>query len=574
MLLGVLFVVSTNYFAILIPQKIRDALDFVNQSISEYKTLEGAAKTTQFNELSQVLFVFSITIIGYVILQGLLLFMNRQTLIVNSRLIEYDLRKEIYAHFQTLDTAFYKRNKTGDLMARITEDVSKVRNYLGPGIMYGINLIALFSLTIFAMFRVNSTLAIYTLLPLPVLSISIYYVSDLINKKSTVIQQQLSRLTSFTQETFSGIRVLKSYGKEKDFSQHFSEECEDFRIKNLKLARVNALFYPLMILLINASTLLVLLVGGKQVAGAEVTVGNIAEFIIYVNMLTWPVTAIGWIASVIQEAEASQARINEFLFEKPEIKSGDFSKKQLDGNIEFRHVSLSYKDTGIRALNDLNFTIRPGEKIAIVGRTAAGKSSIAELLLRMYDPDEGDIFLDGHSLKDYNLSALRKRIAYVPQDVFLFSDSISNNISFGVDEEPSLEEIEKYAEYASVKKDIENLPKSFETRVGERGVTLSGGQKQRVSIARALLRNPDIVILDDCLSAVDTETEQRILQYLNTALKDKTCIIITHRLNSLMDIDKILVLESGEIVEMGKYEELAAADGAYSRLMESGRTSV
>jgi ATP-binding cassette subfamily B multidrug efflux pump len=364
---------------------------------------------------------------------------------------------------------------------------------------------------------------------------------------------------------------LKSYGKERDFSQYFSEECEDFRIKNLKLAKVNALFYPLMILLINASTLLVLLVGGKQVAGGEVTVGNIAEFIIYVNMLTWPVTAIGWIASVIQEAEASQARINEFLFEKPEITSGNYTTDRLEGRIEFRNVSLTYADTGIRALHNLNFAIRPGEKIAIVGRTAAGKSSTAELLLRMYDPDQGEILLDGRNLKEYNLSSLRKRIAYVPQDVFLFSDTITNNISFGVDYEPSLSEIEKYAEFASVKKDIEGLPHAFETRVGERGVTLSGGQKQRVSIARALLRDPDIVILDDCLSAVDTETEQRILQYLNTVLKDKTCIIITHRLNSLMDIDKIVVLENGEISETGRYEELATAEGAYSRLMESGR---
>ena len=544
-ILGVVFVSASNYFGILIPQKIRDALDFVQINIQKFKS--GTGDIMQ-EDLKSTLLVFSLTIVGFVILKGVLMFLMRQTIIVNSRLIEYDMRKEIYNHYQTLDNSFFKKNKIGDLMSRITEDVSKVRNYLGPGILYGINLVSLFSFTIYAMFSVNVTLAIYTLLPLPLLSISIYYVSNLINQKSMVIQQQLAGLTTIAQESYSGIRVLKSYGKEAQFGNYFEDESEIFRIKSLDLAKVNAWFFPLMILLINISTLLVLWIGGKQVAAGTVTAGNIAEFIIYVNMLTWPVTSIGWIASIVQEAEASQERINEFLHTQPGIKSGNEIPVAGLGDISFVNVGLVYEDNGIVALSNINLDIKKGEKIAIIGKTGSGKSTLADLLVRMYDPNNGEILINGKNLKDYNLSELRKKIAYVPQDVFLFSDSILNNVSFGLSKEVPVEKIKEFTDYAAVRKDIERLPEGFDTMIGERGVNLSGGQKQRISIARALAKDPEMIILDDCLSAVDTETERTILEYLNHQLKDKTAIIITHRLSTLLNIDKIAVLHEGNLI--------------------------
>lgn len=518
------------------------------------------------------LFTFGLVVISFMIIKGLFMFFMRQTIIVVSRLIEYDMRKEIYEHLQLLDNDFYKSSRTGDIMARISEDVSKVRNYLGPAILYGINLITLFGMTIYAMFDVNPTLAFYTLIPLPILSISIYYVSSLINKKSTTIQQQIAKLTTTAQEVFSGIRVIKSYGKEDKFNEHFKDQSETYRLQSMELSKINAYFFPLMLLLINLSTLIVLYVGGTQVEGHTITAGNIAEFIIYVNMLTWPVTSIGWIASIVQEAEASQARINELLQKKSEMIVGKLSPEQLEGKIVFDNVSFTYKDTGVKALSNLSFTINKGEKVAIVGRTATGKSSIAELLLRMYDIEEGTVFLDGHPLQEYKKEILRKKIGYVPQDVFLFSDSVYNNISFGADNVDQ-DTIETYAEYASVKDDILRLPKGFETVIGERGVTLSGGQKQRISIARALIRNPDMVILDDCLSAVDTETEQKILNYLRDALKGKTSIIITHRLTSLGDFDKIFLLDDGKIIESGNHESLMELNGAYAELYQMSSMS-
>ncbi|HMT00511.1 MAG TPA: ABC transporter ATP-binding protein, partial [Saprospiraceae bacterium] len=456
------------------------------------------------------------------------------------------------------------------LMARISEDVSKVRNYLGPGILYGINLISLFAMTIYAMFSVNAQLAIYTLIPLPILSLSIYYVSSLINEKSTVIQQQLSKLTSISQEVFSGIRVVKSYGKEDQFNEYFASESEDFKAKSMNLAKINAYFFPLMILLINLSTLIVLLVGGYQVGKGGVTAGNIAEFIIYVNMLTWPVTSIGWIASIIQEAEASQARINQLLAVKPELPTGNINLKNCVGDIRFDNVSFTYPDTGIQALKNINLHIKSGERVAIVGKTASGKSTLAELLLGMYLPVSGHISIDGNDLRDINKTDLRNFIGYVPQDVFLFSDTVTHNITFG-NPAKNHEEAALFAEHASVKEDILRLPQQFDTIVGERGVTLSGGQKQRISIARALIKGPEIVILDDSLSAVDTETEQRILNYLNTALAGKTAIIITHRLSSLIDFDRIYFLDHGQIIEQGSHEELMAMNGAYTELYQKSQ---
>ena len=567
LLLGILFVTASNYFGILIPQKIRDALDFVHGKVFEIKN-EGLPANDE--QLQKTLLIFGLTVISFMIIKGIFMFLMRQTIIVTSRLIEYDMRKEVYDHLQILDTAYYKMSKTGDLMARISEDVSKVRNYLGPGILYGINLISLFTMTIYAMFSVNAQLAVYTLIPLPILSLSIYYVSSLINEKSTVIQQQLSKLTSISQEVFSGIRVVKSYGKEDQFNEYFASESEDFKAKSMNLAKINAYFFPLMILLINLSTLIVFLVGGYQVGKGGVTAGNIAEFIIYVNMLTWPVTSIGWIASIIQEAEASQARINQLLAVKPGLPTGNINLKNCVGDIRFDNVSFTYPDTGIQALKNINLHIKSGERVAIVGKTASGKSTLAELLLGMYLPVSGTISIDGHELKDINKSDLRNFIGYVPQDVFLFSDTVTHNITFG-NPDKNQEEAALFAEHASVKEDILRLPQQFDTIVGERGVTLSGGQKQRISIARALIKGPEIVILDDCLSAVDTETEQRILNYLNTALAGKTAIIITHRLSSLTDFDRIYLLDHGQIIEQGSHEELMTMNGAYTELYQKSQ---
>ena len=448
-------------------------------------------------------------------------------------------------------------------MARISEDVSKVRMYLGPALMYGINVTLRFSLVIYTMFKVNSTLSLYTLLPLPFLSISIYYVSSIIHDRSDLIQKQLARLNSISQEVYSGIRIIKSYVKEKQFGEHFADESENYKQKALDLAKVNALFFPLMIFLVSLSTLLTIYIGGRLVFEQEITAGNLAEFVIYINYLTWPITSIGWIASIIQQAEASQARINKMLETKPKIGSPSDETNPIQGSIEFRNVSFRYPDTGILALKNVSFKLVPGEKMAIVGRTASGKSTIADLLLRFYDCTEGKILIDGVDIRHRNLYHLRERIAYVPQNVFLFSDTIEENIKFG-SPESSTNEVRNYAENAAIKSDILKLPDQFQTKVGERGVTLSGGQKQRVSIARALIKDPDIVILDDSLSAIDANTEHKILNYFQESLSDKTSIFITHRLSSILEFDKIIVLEEGRIVDTGKHDEFEGKTGILS----------
>ncbi|HFA49601.1 MAG TPA: ABC transporter ATP-binding protein [Bacteroidetes bacterium] len=563
---GICFIFISNYFLSLQPQIIGQALDMVIENIALYRMYDGFGLQAElFDYFGKVLLYFGLVVVGLALLMGAFLFMVRQTVIVMSRLIEYDLKKELFAQYENLHLAFYKKNSTGDLMARIVEDVSKVRMYVGPALLYGINLVALFSLVIYSMLKVSPRLTLYCLAPLPVLSLSIYYVSYMIHQRSEKIQRQLSTLTSQVQEVFSGIRVVKSYGQEAQMSRHFDHETQVYMDRTLDLAKVNAFFQPTMLVLIGASTVITVYFGGIQVANGNITTGNIAEFVIYVNMLTWPVTALGWISSIIQQASASQKRINEFLDIKPEITNPVKASKPngtLTGNIVFENVGFEYPDTGIQALEGVSFALQPGQKMAIIGRTGSGKSTIADLLLRLYDVTEGSIRLDGKDLREHDLSTLRTRIGYVPQDVFLFSDTISNNVRFGKPS-ASQEEVEQFTKYASIHNELLELPEGYDTMVGERGVTLSGGQKQRVSIARALIKQPDIVILDDCLSAVDTNTEKEILGYFKEHLANKTAIIITHRIYSLLSFDKIIVMDGGRVVEEGTHEELLKANGYY-----------
>ena len=568
--LGIVFICISNYFQVLQPQVIREALDLVIDYVNAYGVYDGFAVQGEFfGILSHTLMLFAGLVLLLALIMGFFLYLTRQTIIVMSRLIEYDLREVIFQHYEDLSLEFYKRNNTGDLMSRITEDVNKVRMYLGPAVMYMANLVSTIVFVIVSMLAVSPTLTLYTLIPLPVLAVSIYYVSNIIHTRSTLIQQQLSRLTSIAQEVFSGIRVVKSYVRERQQIRYFADQSDVYKDMSVDLAKVDAWFFPLMIFMVGAATIITVYIGGLQVVAGEISAGNIAEFVIYVNMLTWPVTAIGWIASIVQQASASQKRINEFLATEPAIidPQPDYHG-EISGQIVFDNVTFDYPDTGIRAIDGLSFTLQPGEKLAIIGRTGSGKTTVADLLLRMYDVTSGRILIDGQDVSRMGLANLRRRIGYVPQDVFLFSDTIRANIAFGADHDPDDEEIKQFAKYAAVYKDIEGLTLGFDTLVGERGVTLSGGQKQRVSIARALIKRPDIVILDDALSAVDTNTEQQILGYFNEALQDKSAIIITHRIYGHLKFDKIIVLERGHVAEMGTHEELLANGGYYSEIVE------
>jgi ATP-binding cassette subfamily B protein len=567
-LLGIVFVSLSNYFRILQPQYIREAMDLVVLQLKEIQGIQDETLRAETkNQLSWSILKYGGFVVIWAILMGLFMFFMRQTIIVMSRLIENDIREEIFIKYEQLSSSFYKRNNTGDMMSRITEDVSKVRMYLGPVMLYGVNLLSLFVLTIYAMFSVNTTMAIFSLIPLPILSYSIYYVSNLIHNRSSVIQQQIAKLNSVAQESYAGIRVIKSYVQQEATVDYFTRESEIFKEKSLDLARVNAFFFPTMLFLIGASTIITIYVGGLQVAKGEVTAGNIAEFVIYISMLTWPVTSLGWISSLVQQAEASQKRINEFLKTQVEILNSTNNKIDFEGHLSFENVSFTYPDTGIKALQNVCFDLKKGEKLAIIGRTGSGKSTVADLILRTYDITSGAIKIDNQDIRTLDLNNLRQRIGYVPQDVFLFSDTVSKNIAFGK-ADASAEEIEAYAKYAAVYEDIMNLSDGFETIVGERGVMLSGGQKQRISIARAIIKQPDIVILDDCLSAVDNNTEQTILGFLNHNLKDKTTIIITHRIYGLLNFDKIIVIDEGKVVAQGTHNELLSQGGYYAELLE------
>lgn len=570
-LLGILFVTISNLFAIFPAQVIRYALDVVGETMYTYQLFDGFNSKSVLEDLfTSSLLLFGLLVVSMALLKGLFMFFMRQTLIIMSRLIEYDLKNEIYDHYQKLNLAFFKRNNTGDLMARITEDVSKVRMYIGPAIMYSINLVVLFVLVISTMLTVNVKLTFYVLLPLPILSVTIYIVSNLINKKSEAVQTQLSRLSTLAQETFSGIRVIKAYTREDSVLDDYTNESDKYRDKSLNLVKTNALFFPLMTLLIGLSTLLTIYIGGLETIAGTITIGNIVEFVIYVNMLTWPVAAIGWVTSLIQRAAASQTRINEFLDTKPEIINPTSEALDLKGKIEFKNVSFVYPDSGIKALEDVSFSIEPGKSLAIIGKTGSGKSTIAALISRLYDSTDGQLLIDGKPIDEINLDDFRKQIGYVPQEVFLFSDTIFGNVAFGVkDEEFERDlniEVEEAAKNAAIYDSISDFPAKFDTRVGERGITLSGGQKQRISIARAIIRNPKILIFDDCLSAVDTETEEIILTNLKRIMEGKTSIIISHRVSSVKDADQIIVLDNGKIEERGTHQQLIDKKGIYADL--------
>lgn len=568
LLLGFLFLVISNYFAVWPARVVRYALDYVTESFTLYRVFEGGDLSSSiFSELETGVLILGALMILMALLRGFFLFLVRQTIIVMSRKIEYDLKNEIYEQYQSLPLSFYRRNNTGDLMNRISEDVSRVRMYLGPAIMYGVNLLILFPMVIYQMLRVNAELTMYALLPLPLLSVGIYFVNNIINKRSEEIQRSLSNLSTFVQEAFSGIRVIKSFVRERDSARTFLKESEDYKHKSLRLIFVNALFFPLIMALIGLSVILTIYIGGNQVIQGQISYGNIAEFVIYVNMLTWPVTSLGWITSIIQRAAASQKRINEFLREENSIVSTENVVADIAGDITFRNVSFTYPDSGIVALKDISFEVKAGESIAIIGTTGSGKSTIANLISRMYDTSEGDITVDGKDIRSFNLSSLRTQIGYVPQDIFLFSDTIEDNIAFGGDN-ITKEQIIQAAKDADLYKNIEDFPDGFKTMLGERGITLSGGQKQRASIARAIVRNPSILILDDALSAVDTNTENTILNSLARIMKGRTSVIISHRVSSAKLADKIIVLDDGKIIEQGTNESLLAQDGVYKELYE------
>ncbi len=566
LILGTIFIIVSNFFGIVPAVVVRYSFDLLQRSLDIFSAFSGFdLQSETYSVFAKSILILASTILISALLKGIFMFFMRQTIIVMSRHIEYDLKNEIYEHYQTLPLSFYRKNNTGDLMARISEDVSKVRMYVGPAIMYGINMFTLFVMVIPFMLSINARLTLYSLIPLPILSISIYFVNNIINKRSEEIQRSLSGLSTFVQEAFSGIRVIKAFVREDDFDHEFDKASEDYKHKSLRLAFVQALFFPLIMGLIGLSVILTVYIGSTEVFNGTITTGVIAEFIIYVNMLTWPVTSLGWITSIIQRAAASQKRINEFLHTKTDIISEENLKRDIEGSIAFDDVSFVYPDSGIKALQNVSFDVQPGESLAIIGTTGSGKSTIANLICRLYDVADGSVKIDNENIQKYEIDTVRSQIGYVPQDVFLFSETIGENIAFGADQ-MSPDEIERAAEDADLLENISRFSNGFETRVGERGITLSGGQKQRVSIARAIARQPKILILDDALSAVDTKTENAILNAMAKIMKGRTSVIISHRVSSAKLADKVIMLDDGKVIESGTHDELMKSEGAYKEL--------
>lgn len=561
LILGLFIAIGSRIFAVAVPKLVGDSVSIVEQ----YQK----GLVTDLSEVRYQLILNIALIVGVALAAGFLMFLMRQTFIVVSRFIEFDLKNEIYNHYQKLSLSFYKSNRTGDLMSRISEDVMKVRMYAGPALMYSVNTITLFVICLFYMSSVAPKLTLYTVAPLPFLSIAIYFLSVAINKRTTVVQEYLSKLTSVTQEAFSGISVVKAYGIQKSTQQNFDQIAAEHKEKSIHLASVQALFFPLMVLLIGASNVIVIYVGGQQYIDGEIKdFGILVQFIIYVNMLTWPVATVGWVSSIVQQAEASQKRINEFLNTTPEITdSVEKESFKLNNTIRFDNVSFTYSDTGIEALKKVSFTLQKGKTLGIVGNTGSGKSTLLELLARLYDPTSGVIYIDDVPLKNISLETLRSKIGFVPQDAFLFSDTIANNLRFGKENATDKELIEA-TKLASVHHNIINFKNGYNTLLGERGVTLSGGQKQRVSIARTVIKKPEILLLDDCLSAVDTETEEQIVANINNLAEEKTALIVSHRISSVQNADLILVLEEGKLIQTGTDAALKAANGYYQKLYD------
>ena len=557
-IIGGIFILISTAFAIVPATLIRETFNLIESGFQEYN--EGKIYVKE-EILGNVLF-FAIAIIAAAVFRGLFMYMMRQTMIVASRKIEYDLKNEIFFHYQTLPLSFYKNNNTGDLMNRISEDVGKVRMYLGPALMYGLNVIILMVMVIPFMFYINFNLAFYSLIPLPFLVVCIYLVQNIINIRSEEIQVSLSNLSTYVQESFSGIRLIKSFVREINFENVFKSKSIDYKDKSVNLQYVLALFFPIIITLIGMSIIITVYIGAIEVFEGNLSIGNIAEFLIYVYLLTWPVTALGWITSIIQRASASQRRINEFLEQKTDIISNKKEKIDLLGKIEFKNVSFRYPDTNIHGMKDISFKINPGESLGIIGATGSGKSTISNSIMRLFDVDKGKILFDDIDIKNLDIQHFRRQIGYVPQDVFLFSDTITNNILFG-SESKNYENVRDAAANADLMRNINSFPEKFETKIGERGITLSGGQKQRISIARAIIKEPKILILDDCLSAVDTKTENIILENLKKIMLNKTSIIISHRISSVKLAKKIIVIDDGKIIETGNHKNLIDKRGYY-----------
>lgn len=565
LLLGVVFVVAANYFAVKQPQIFRHAIEDVEQLIEQSAAGQSLLNNGQTDSLKALKYGGLFLLLAAV--AGIFTFLMRQMIIVVSRRIEKDLKDDIYQHLQNQSLSFYRKNNTGDIMARITEDVAAVRMYLGPGIMYTINFVSNIALVLIVMFSVNVKLTLYVLIPMPILAISIYFVNQVIHKRSTLLQEQMSTISTFVQEMYSGIRVVKSFAAEKLLGRFFDEESQEYKKRSLSLVQVNATFIPLILLLIGLSNLFTIYVGGQLYLKGEASSGNIAEFFLYVTRLTWPVAAVGWVTAIIQRAAASQKRINKLLETNPEIEDGNVSLDTLEGQIDFQNVSFTYPDTGIEALKHIDLSVKPGQVLGIIGKTGSGKSTLVNLLLRQYDVSEGKILIDGHAIKDLELGKFRSKVGYVPQDNFLFSDTIENNVLWGgTSLDADQEQVKKVTEIADLYKDIQGFDKGFDTVLGERGITLSGGQKQRLSIARAIYGNPSVLVFDDSFSAVDTHTEAAILQGLANYIQNRTTFLVSHRVSTVKNANHIIVMDKGTIIEQGTHDELIENQSYYHSL--------